>query len=119
MRVKIVDTTLRDGEQTPGVLFSMEEKIEIAKLLDKAGVHFIEAGTPANGFSERDAIRKIIRLGLNAEIITWNRALKKDIAEISVYYGKFLSHNVFKPLAYPIDKNLFGKNIKFINIIKT
>ncbi len=50
---------------------------------------------------------------------TYIRALKKYIPEISVYYGKFLSHNVFKPLAYPIDKNLFGKNIKFVNVIKT
>ena len=50
---------------------------------------------------------------------TYIRALKKYIPEISVYYGKFLSHNVFKPLAYPINKNLFGKNIKFVNVIKT
>ena len=50
---------------------------------------------------------------------TYIRALRKYIPEISVYYGKFLSHNVFKPLAYPIDKKLFGKNIKFVNVIKT
>jgi uncharacterized LabA/DUF88 family protein len=50
---------------------------------------------------------------------TFIRALKKFIPEISVYYGKFLSHNVFKPLAYPIDPNTFGKHIKFANVIKT
>jgi uncharacterized LabA/DUF88 family protein len=50
---------------------------------------------------------------------TFIRALKKFIPEISVYYGKFLSHNVFKPLAYPIDQNTFGKKIKFVNVIKT
>ena len=50
---------------------------------------------------------------------TFIRALKKFIPEISVYYGKFLSHNVFKPLAYPIDQNTFGKHIKFANVIKT
>ncbi len=50
---------------------------------------------------------------------TYLRALKKYIPEISVYYGKFLSHNVFKPLAYPINRNLFGKDIKFVNVIKT
>ncbi|RLG55571.1 MAG: hypothetical protein DRN88_05535, partial [Candidatus Hydrothermarchaeota archaeon] len=44
---KINDTTLRDGEQTPGVVFTMEEKIEIARLLDEIGVQQIEAGTPA------------------------------------------------------------------------
>ena len=50
---------------------------------------------------------------------TYIRALKKYVPEISVYYGKFLSHNVFKPLAYPINKNLFGKDIKFVKVIKT
>ena len=50
---------------------------------------------------------------------TFIRALKKFIPEISVYYGKFLSHNVFKPLAYPINQNTFGKKIKFVNVIKT
>ncbi|MBT8363055.1 MAG: NYN domain-containing protein [Deltaproteobacteria bacterium] len=50
---------------------------------------------------------------------TFIRALRKFIPEISVYYGEFLSHNVFKPLAYPIDQNTFGKKIKFVNVIKT
>ena len=43
----------------------------------------------------------------------------KHIPEISIHYGEFLSHNVFKPLAYSINKKLFGKSIKFVNIIKT
>ncbi len=50
---------------------------------------------------------------------TFLRALQKYLPEISIHYGEFLSHNVFKPLAYPINKNLFGKNIKFVNVIKT
>ncbi len=50
---------------------------------------------------------------------TFLRALEKYIPEISIHYGDFLSHNVFKPLAYPPDDNLFGKPIKFANIIKT
>ena len=50
---------------------------------------------------------------------TFLRALKTYIPEIEIFYGEFLSHNVFKPLAYPIDKNLFGKNLKFVNIVKT
>ncbi len=50
---------------------------------------------------------------------TYLRAIQKYIPEISIHYGKFLSHNVFKPLAYPINKDIFGKNIKFVNIIKT
>ena len=50
---------------------------------------------------------------------TFLRALQKYIPEISIHYGEFLSHNVFKPLSYPINKNLFGKKIKFVNVIKT
>ena len=50
---------------------------------------------------------------------TFIRALQKHIPEISVHYGEFLSHNVFMPLAYQIDKNLFGKAIKFASVIKT
>ena len=50
---------------------------------------------------------------------TFLRALRKYIPEISIHYGGSLSHNVFKPLAYPIDRNLYGKNIKFVNVIKT
>ena len=50
---------------------------------------------------------------------TYLRAIQKHIPELSIHYGEFLSHNVFKPLAYPINKNLFGKSIKFVNVIKT
>lgn len=50
---------------------------------------------------------------------TFIRALKAYIPEIEVYYGEFLSHNVYKPIAYPINKNLFGKSIKFVKVIKT
>jgi uncharacterized LabA/DUF88 family protein len=50
---------------------------------------------------------------------TYIRAIKKYIPEISVYFGQFTSHNVFKPLAYPIEKKLFGKNIRFVKVIKT
>jgi homocitrate synthase NifV len=48
--VQIVDTTLRDGEQTAGVVFANNEKVRIAKLLDAMGVHQIEAGIPCNGW---------------------------------------------------------------------
>ena len=77
--VLIDDTTLRDGEQTAGVVFSNEEKVHIARLLDEIGVHQIEAGIPAMGGDEMEAIKAIIALGLRASIITWNRPVLADI----------------------------------------
>lgn len=79
MTLDIIDTTLRDGEQTPGVSFSLEEKRDIALCLNMAGVPYIEAGTPVNGKQEREAIKEIIELRTVAEIVTWNRATKRDI----------------------------------------
>ena len=76
---KINDTTLRDGEQTPGVVFSMEEKINIAKLLDEIGVAQIEAGTPAMSPEETKAVSNIVKEKLNASIMAWSRAVKSDI----------------------------------------
>jgi homocitrate synthase NifV len=77
--IKIDDTTLRDGEQTAGVVFANEEKIQIAKMLDKIGVHQIEAGIPTMGGEEKEAIKKIASLGLGCSILGWNRAVKSDI----------------------------------------
>ena len=77
--VRMVDTTLRDGEQTAGVVFSNREKLEIAKLLDAARVHQIEAGVPAMGGDEKEAIRAIAHAGLSASVMGWNRAVISDI----------------------------------------
>jgi homocitrate synthase NifV len=85
-QVKIDDTTLRDGEQTAGVVFSNHEKMRIAKLLDEIGVDQIECGIPAMGGDERDAIEEIAHLGLGASVLAWNRANIPDI-ETSVSCG--------------------------------
>lgn len=78
-RVMIDDTTLRDGEQTAGVVFANREKVRIARLLDEVGVHQIEAGIPAMGGDERDVIEEIAHLGLKASVLGWNRANTRDI----------------------------------------
>ena len=78
-KIKIDDTTLRDGEQTAGVVFANDEKIHIARMLNKIGVHQIEAGIPAMGGDEKDAIKAIAALNLNCSILGWNRAVKSDI----------------------------------------
>lgn len=77
--IKIVDTTLRDGEQTAGVVFANKEKVRIARFLDEVGVHQIEAGIPVMGGDEKKAIQDIVKLGLKASIMGWNRAVISDI----------------------------------------
>jgi len=77
--VYIDDTTLRDGEQTAGVVFANEEKVHIAKMLAQMGVHQIEAGIPAMGGDEKEAIKEIVRLELPASILGWNRAVVTDV----------------------------------------
>lgn len=78
-QIIIDDTTLRDGEQTAGVVFSLEEKIAIARLLDAIGVPEIECGIPAMGREEQASVRALVDLGLEARLITWNRAVISDI----------------------------------------
>lgn len=78
-QIKIDDTTLRDGEQTAGVVFSNKEKIEIARLLGEVGVHQIEAGIPAMGGDEADTIKKIAGMGLPCSVLAWNRTVISDI----------------------------------------
>lgn len=75
----IDDTTLRDGEQTPGVAFTRKEKLAIAKHLDAIGVQEIEAGIPVMGAAESRMFESIMELGLSARIIAWNRALIGDV----------------------------------------
>ena len=77
--IKIFDTTLRDGEQTPGVAFSIEEKVKMAESLDLLGVDAIEAGFPITSAGEKEAIKKICDMGLKAKICGLARSNKKDI----------------------------------------
>ena len=79
MKVRIFDTTLRDGEQSPGVSLSPDQKLTIAKKLDALGVDALEAGFPMVSTGEQQAIKMITGAGLNAEICGLARANKKDI----------------------------------------
>lgn len=78
-KIRFFDTTLRDGEQTPGVSLSPDEKLAIAAKLADIGVHVVEAGSAAASEGERQALRLISGAGLRAEICTYVRAVRQDI----------------------------------------
>ena len=80
-RIYIVDTTLRDGEQTAGVVFSNEEKITIAQMLSDLGVDQLEVGIPTMGGDEKQAIKDIVKRNLKSSIMAWNRAVISDIEQ--------------------------------------
>jgi len=77
--IRIFDTTLRDGEQTPGVSLTFEDKIEIARQLSMLGVDSIEAGFPASSDGERKVMKEIVKAGLDSEICGLARANRNDI----------------------------------------
>ena len=78
-KVLIFDTTLRDGEQTPGIALSVDDKVKIAQALGDLGVDVIEAGFPITSAGEREAMRKIVALKLNARVCGLARSTKADI----------------------------------------
>ena len=77
--VQFLDTTLRDGEQAPGVSLTPEEKARIARGLDRAEVDYIEAGSACTGPGERETISRVTDLGLDATVTSFCRGIKNDI----------------------------------------
>jgi len=82
----INDTTLRDGEQAPYVAFNTREKLEIAQGLVACGADELEIGIPAMGTKEQEDIKELLALGLDAQMMTWNRATMRDL-EASIACG--------------------------------
>jgi len=123
--VSIHDATLRDGEQTPGVVMSIKEKVAIAEKLDEIGVDRIEAGMPAVSEQDFEAIKQISKLGLKSKIYTFARAINADIDK-ALECG---CHGVIieVPIGYPKLKYQFKwtwedvlrKSVPVINYAKT
>ena len=79
MKVRIFDTTLRDGEQSPGVALSPENKMNIAKKLDELGVDAMETGFPVISEGEQTAVKMITQANLSAELCGLARTNQRDI----------------------------------------
>jgi homocitrate synthase NifV len=77
--IQINDTTLRDGEQAAGVVFTIAEKVTFATLMSAIGVQELEVGIPAMGGAEAEAITQMTHLGLKTLLTGWNRAVQSDI----------------------------------------
>lgn len=78
-KVVFHDITLRDGEQQASIVFRKEDKIEIARALDEVGVHRIEAGMPAISRDDMEAVKAIVKEGLNAKIFCFSRCMRRDV----------------------------------------
>lgn len=78
-RIMLCDTTLRDGEQAPGVAFGLPEKEKIARALAEAGIDELEVGVPAMSPAEITTISQLVALRLPVRLITWNRAVLSDL----------------------------------------
>jgi isopropylmalate/homocitrate/citramalate synthase len=89
-RVGLYDTTLRDGEQTVGVVLDPDQKVEIARLLDDLGIERIEAGFPRVSQDDWDAVKAVAAAGLQAEVWGFSRAVPADLealAELNVRFS--------------------------------
>jgi len=119
-----VDTTLRDGEQAPGVVFSLQDKIRIAAMLESCGIKELEIGSPAMGQTEIKDIKTICRMGFSFKTLAWCRAVEQDIRSSadSGTNGVHISFPVSEILMNTMEKDkkwVLSNLKKFINFAKS
>ncbi len=108
----IVDTTMRDGEQTPGLVMSKEQKLQIAALMDEAGVYQIEAGIPAVGPAEIETLQAIMDIRKRAKISVWSRVVLDDVKK-SVLCRPDIIH-ISTPVSYVLIYSKLNKNKSWV-----
>ncbi|CCQ92499.1 Homocitrate synthase 1 [[Clostridium] ultunense Esp] len=120
MKIYFCDTTLRDGEQAAGVSFYPEERIALAKALDRAGVDLIEVGIPAMGEAEQENIAAILSLPMQAKRSTWNRARREDI-DASLKCGAKIVHIALpvsdRMLRWKLGTDYRGAKLRLLEVI--
>ncbi len=104
----LIDTTLRDGEQAPGLYFTRDQKLRLALALGEAGVPYIEAGIPAMGETEIQTLQQIQHAEKKAKILVWNRLRIEDI-QLSLEKG-FRCLHISAPSSPVMLEKKFGKN---------
>ena len=119
--IKVFDTTLRDGTQSPDVNLSVRDKIEVVRALDDFGIDYIELGWPGSNPKDMEAFLEVSKLKLKSKIVAFGATRRKSIdakddgnlqailkskAECACIFGKTWMHHVSKQLGMSADENL-------------
>jgi homocitrate synthase NifV len=111
-KIKIVDTTLRDGEQCPGMVFAPSEKVQLALLLDEMGVYEIEAGIFDVGTEGAGYLGEIIKRRKHAKVSLWSRLNPQDVEQAARQKPDLL--HIGTPVSYAQIYSMLGKNKKWV-----
>lgn len=111
-QIKLVDTTLRDGEQCPGIVFAPSDKIRLALLLDEIGVYEIEAGIFDTRTEGQDYIKEIVSKRTHAVISVWSRLKPQDVEEAARQKPDLI--HIGAPVSFPLIYHKIKKNKRWV-----